>query len=83
MSASLQPGPAIATDRRPGPDLRVRVGIIGATGYVGAELVRLLDRHPFVDIVALTARGRSDEPIGTVHPHLATTGHAIDAATPA
>ena len=81
MSASLQPGPAVETDRRPG-DLRVRVGIVGATGYVGAELVRLLVRHPFVEIVALTARGRSAEAVGGTHPHLATTGLAIDAATP-
>ena len=82
MSAGLQAEPAIATDRRPGPELRIRVGIIGATGYVGAELVRILDRHPFVDIVALTARGRSAEAVGTTHPHLATTGHVIDAAAP-
>ena len=61
MSASLQPAPAIVTDRRPGPELRVRVGIVGATGYVGAELVRLLARHPFVEIVGLTARSRSNE----------------------
>jgi N-acetyl-gamma-glutamyl-phosphate reductase len=82
VSAGLQSGPAVETDRRPGPELRVRVGIIGATGYVGAELVRLLVRHPFVEIVALTARGRSEEPVGGTHPHLATTGLAIDAAHP-
>jgi N-acetyl-gamma-glutamyl-phosphate reductase len=82
VSAGLQPGLATDVDRRPEPGQRVRVGIIGATGYVGAELVRLLDRHPFVDIVALTARGRSEEAIGGTHPHLATTGHTIDAAAP-
>ena len=60
VSAGLQPGPAIETDRRPGSGARIRVGIIGATGYVGAELVRLLDRHPFVDIVgARRRRGRT------------------------
>ena len=82
MSASLQPAPAIATDRRPGPGAKVRVGIVGATGYVGAELVRLLARHPFVEIVGLTARSRDNDPIGATHPHLASTGLAIDAATP-
>jgi N-acetyl-gamma-glutamyl-phosphate reductase len=35
-----------------------------------------------VDIVALTARGRADEPIGGTHAHLATTGHVLDAASP-
>jgi N-acetyl-gamma-glutamyl-phosphate reductase len=82
VSAGLQASPTFETDRRPDPGERVRVGIVGATGYVGAELVRLLDRHSYVDIVALTARGRSDEAVGATHPHLATTAHLIDAATP-
>ncbi len=56
--------------------------MIGATGYAGAELVRLLDRHPAVEIVGLVGRGRDDEAIGTIHPHLATTGHLVDAELP-
>jgi N-acetyl-gamma-glutamyl-phosphate reductase len=51
----------------------VRVGIIGATGYGGGELVRLLARHPGAEVVAVQARGRSDEPIEVSHPHLAQT----------
>ncbi len=58
---------------------RVRVGIIGATGYVGGELVRLLARHPNVDLVGLVGRERDHDPIGTVHPHLATTALTLDA----
>src|SRR3954467_1101420 len=50
----------------------VRVGIIGATGYVGGELVRLLSRHPNVELVGLVGRGREHDPIGGVHAHLAT-----------
>ena len=53
------------------------MGIIGATGYGGGELVRLLSRHPSAEVVGLQARGRSDEPIGGSHPHLATTGLRI------
>ena len=34
---------------------KARAAIIGASGYTGAELVRLLVRHPLVDIVAMTA----------------------------
>lgn len=60
----------------------IRVAIIGATGYVGGELIRLLDRHPNVRIVGLQGRGRADEPIGSVHPHLAHTGYRIDAGLP-
>src|SRR6266496_3468253 len=47
--------------RRPGVpqlDRRVRVAIVGATGYVGSELVRILARHPHVEIVGLIARDR-------------------------
>ena len=82
MSAGLQATAAIATDRRPGPGRRIRVGIVGATGYVGAELIRLLSRHPDVEIVGLQGRGRSNEPIETTHAHLTGTGLAVDASTP-
>jgi N-acetyl-gamma-glutamyl-phosphate reductase len=62
---------------------QIRVAIIGATGYVGAELVRLLVAHPNVELVGLVGRGRELDPIGGVHPHLATTGLVIDANIPA
>ena len=61
---------------------RIRVGIIGATGYVGAELVRLLARHPNVDLVGLVGRGRDGDPIVGIHPHLAGTDLAVDAVLP-
>jgi N-acetyl-gamma-glutamyl-phosphate reductase len=52
----------------------VRVGILGASGYTGAELVRLLVRHPGVEIVLLTAERHADQPIGAVFPHLGGLG---------
>jgi N-acetyl-gamma-glutamyl-phosphate reductase len=81
-SAGLEPATGIATDRRPGAGTRVRVGIIGATGYVGAELIRLLTKHPNVEIVGLQARGRQSEPVEATHAHLATTGLTVDDAMP-
>src|SRR5258705_1428221 len=60
----------------------LRVGIIGATGYGGGELVRLLSRHPAARVVALQARGREDEPIDVSHPHLASTKLRIGDALP-
>ena len=50
----------------------VRVAIVGATGYVGAELIRLLALHPHVRIVGLVGRERKGDPIAGIHPHLAT-----------
>jgi N-acetyl-gamma-glutamyl-phosphate reductase len=61
---------------------RIRVAIVGATGYVGAELVRLLSRHPNVQIEGLVGRGRSKEPIGGTHIHLDRTGLHVDATVP-
>ncbi len=77
-------GPASAAPPLPGTgDGRpIRVAIVGATGYVGAELIRLLHRHPAVELAGLVGRGRRDEPIGATHAHLAGTGLAVDEAIP-
>jgi len=48
----------------------VRVAIVGATGYAGGELARLLLRHPEARLVAAVARGRQGEPLRDVQPHL-------------
>jgi N-acetyl-gamma-glutamyl-phosphate reductase len=60
----------------------VRVAIVGASGYVGGELIRLLSGHPNVEIVGLVARERTDVPVGMVHPHLGSTGLAVDDEAP-
>jgi N-acetyl-gamma-glutamyl-phosphate reductase len=49
---------------------RVRVAIAGASGYTGAELLRLLVQHPGVQVVALTADTHANQPIQTVFPSL-------------
>jgi N-acetyl-gamma-glutamyl-phosphate reductase len=61
---------------------RIKVGIVGASGYAGGELVRLLSRHPRVQLVELQARGRSSEPVGATHPHLVRTGLVLHDALP-
>jgi N-acetyl-gamma-glutamyl-phosphate reductase len=48
----------------------VKVAIVGATGYAGGELARLLLRHPEARLVAAVARGRHGEPLRDVQPHL-------------
>ncbi len=49
---------------------RVKVGVIGASGYTGSDLVRLAVRHPDIDIRALTANTHAGKPMGEVFPHL-------------
>lgn len=48
----------------------IKVGIIGASGYTGGELLRFLEKHPQVEIVAATSRQYHNTPIRKVHPHL-------------
>ncbi len=50
---------------------KIKIAILGASGYTGAELLRLLLRHPAAEIVALTADRKAGELIDAVFPHLA------------
>jgi N-acetyl-gamma-glutamyl-phosphate reductase len=68
--------------RRAASNRMIDVAVVGATGYAGAEAVRLLAQHPNVRIVGLVGRGRDHEPIGQSNPHLAATGLDVDAAMP-
>jgi N-acetyl-gamma-glutamyl-phosphate reductase len=48
----------------------IRVGIVGGTGYTGAELLRLLARHPRVSLAAITSRGEAGLAVADLFPHL-------------
>lgn len=54
---------------------KIKVGILGASGYTGAELLRLLSRHGGTEITLLTADRHAGMPLASVFPHLG----AIDA----
>lgn len=61
----------------------VRVAVVGATGYSGAELVRLLARHPNVRIEVVTSEQASGRALGDVHRTLGFLGlelEGVDAA---
>ena len=49
----------------------MKVGVINVTGYSGAELVRLLHRHPEVEIASVTGRSAAGQKLAEVFPHLA------------
>ncbi len=51
---------------------KIKVGIIGASGYGGAELVRLLLHHPYVQLVGINARSYIGQPISQLYPGLYT-----------
>lgn len=50
--------------------MKVRVGILGASGFVGGELLKILLKHPNVEITVATSREYKGEYVFRVHPHL-------------
>lgn len=47
------------------------VAVLGASGYAGGELLRLLAAHPALTVSSAAASSRAGEPVAAVHPHLA------------
>ena len=45
---------------------------IGASGYAGGELLRLLSTHPHLEVTQVSAHSNAGELITSVHPHLTT-----------
>ncbi len=48
--------------------MKKKIGIIGATGYTGSELVRILTHHPEAEISVITSESRAGEKFSDVHP---------------
>jgi N-acetyl-gamma-glutamyl-phosphate reductase len=49
---------------------RIKVGIVGGTGYTGVELLRLLAAHPHVELKAITSRKDDGMPVAQMFPNL-------------
>ena len=54
----------------------VRTAVVGATGYVGAELVRWIAQHPHLNLVAASSTTEAGQPLSSLYPSL--TGTAAD-----
>lgn len=50
---------------------RIRIAVLGASGYTGADLVRLALTHPQVEIVALAANQKAGQSMADIWPHFA------------
>ncbi|MFW8745654.1 N-acetyl-gamma-glutamyl-phosphate reductase, partial [Mesorhizobium japonicum] len=46
------------------------VAVAGASGYAGGEVLRLLARHPELQVTAVTAHSNAGQLLGDVQPHL-------------
>ncbi|WP_339713885.1 N-acetyl-gamma-glutamyl-phosphate reductase [uncultured Sneathiella sp.] len=53
---------------------KIKAGVLGASGYTGAEAMRLLLRHPNVEMTLLTADRKAGQPLEDVYPHLGGYG---------
>ena len=47
-----------------------KVAIVGGTGYTGVELLRLLARHPLVEVCAITSRSEAGKAVSDIYPSL-------------
>jgi N-acetyl-gamma-glutamyl-phosphate reductase len=50
----------------------IRAAVLGASGYTGADLIRLAARHPNIKITALIAKGHAGQTLAQVFPHLSS-----------
>lgn len=58
----------------------VRIAVVNITGYMGAEVARILYCHPKVKIHCVTGRSEAGKPLGAVMPHLSPLDLTIEAA---
>ena len=53
----------------------MNIGVVGASGYAGGELLRLLSGHPKFNLAYISAGTNAGEEIVSVHPHLLHFGN--------
>jgi len=49
---------------------KIKIGIVGGTGYTGVELLRLLVQHPNVELTAVTSRSEAGQDVHALYPNL-------------
>ncbi|KAJ6792700.1 putative N-acetyl-gamma-glutamyl-phosphate reductase, chloroplastic isoform X2 [Iris pallida] len=71
-SASLSQALEVISVKEKKSTETIRIGVLGASGYTGAEIARLLANHPHFTITLMTADRKAGQSIGSVFPHLIT-----------
>lgn len=61
----------------------IRVGIIGATGFTGHELIKILVRHPQVILEVITTTTHAGKKISDIYSDLQGVGHVLELYSPA
>jgi N-acetyl-gamma-glutamyl-phosphate reductase len=59
-----------------------KIAVVGASGYSGEELIRLLQQHPSADLVCVTSRQHAGQPLGAVFPKFRSKKYAALAFLP-
>lgn len=71
MATSLRTAPPSSSQPYSTVGVSIRVGIVGASGYTGAELMRLLAGHPNLDVAFATGASQAGTPVAELYPSLA------------
>src|SRR2546423_15618214 len=59
----------------------IRVGVAGASGYAGGEVLRIVAGHPQLELAVATAHTQAGSTLGQVHPHLRSLADVVLAPT--
>ena len=57
--------------------MKIKVGIIGGSGYTGVELLRILHHHPGADVVTISSRALQGKKVAEVFPSMAGLSELI------
>ncbi|MDJ0923569.1 MAG: N-acetyl-gamma-glutamyl-phosphate reductase [Acidimicrobiia bacterium] len=63
--------------------MKRQIAVLGASGYAGGELIRLVDDHPDMELAYLGAHTKAGATLGAVHPHLRGADRELGPLDPA
>ena len=70
LTGTPRAGEEILMSKTEAGSAKIKVGIVGGTGYTGVELLRLLSQHPNAELVAITSRKEDGMPVADMFSNL-------------